>query len=148
MGRGRQTKTTGREKFSTINLYPQMHIFPMGNPRVLFSLVWASPASARMGIIRKSLTSLKLRCCTADWATHRTAANILQQEHRHINIEMKLCILFSSSACSHTFLISHFSNYLVSQHLLYHPAPRHPPLSQILPQKSFLECTGTNSTVK
>lgn len=58
MGRGRQTKTTGREKFSTINLYPQMHIFPIGNSRVLFSLVWASPASARVGIIRKSLTSL------------------------------------------------------------------------------------------
>lgn len=54
----RKTKPTDREKFSTINLYPWTHIFPKGNLRVLFSFVWASRASAKVGIIRKSPTSL------------------------------------------------------------------------------------------
>lgn len=32
LGRGRQSRPTGREKFSTVDLYTQKEIFPKGNP--------------------------------------------------------------------------------------------------------------------
>lgn len=67
---GDRPSQQAERSFSKINLYPWTHIFPKGNHGVLSSLVWASPASARVGIIRKSPTSLN--CAAAQQAKLHT----------------------------------------------------------------------------
>lgn len=126
VGRGRQRRPTGREKFSTVNLYPQMEI-PEGipYPRVLFCLAWASPAAARVEIIRKSLRSPN--CAAVQQAGLETGQQPMFSSVNMVgSVQMKSCVPFSGSKCSPAFLISRICNYLVSQCLLYPPAPRHP----------------------